>query len=248
MLGLGDLRRGAFLLEIQMTGEPERKFLFKPANRKSLFDNWPSDWPRKENHVIQHDVTLKQFRGFSDLIKDKARERDIERYFRENREVLSLAIWMFATGHHMSWIFPKEQIRPPSGLMGGLIPDYLIAGANSNGLEWFVLELKGADKRAFIKTGKRVSLSTDANRGICQLLSYIDLSSRDQAYLRDGLALSGFREPRGILLIGTENETSDPQIRDFKSAWNRTNTKVQIRSYNYLLRGVEGKLRDFNRI
>jgi hypothetical protein len=231
-----------------MTSESERKFLSKPANRQDIFENWPPDWPRKENHVIQHDVTPEQYRGFNDLIKGKAGERDIEKYFRKNREVLSLAIGMFSTGHHMSWIFPKEQIRPPSGLIGGLIPDYLIAGASSNGIEWFVLELKGADKRAFVKTGKRVSLSADANRGVCQLLNYIDLSSRDQAYLRDGLALLGFREPRGMLLIGTENEASDPQVRDFKSAWNRINTKVQIRSYNYLLREVEGKLRDFQKI
>lgn len=159
-----------------------------------------------------------------------------------------MAIWMFSTGHHMSWIFPKEQIRPSSDPVGGLIPDYLMAGANSNGVDWFVLELKGADKRAFNKAGKRVSLSGDANKGVCQLLNYIDLASRDQAYLRDGLALSGFREPRGILLIGTDDETEDLQVRNFKGAWNRINSRVQIRSYNSLLRDVQGKLKDFERL
>jgi Domain of unknown function (DUF4263) len=155
---------------------------------------------------------------------------------------------MFSTGHHMSWIFPKEQIRPPSGSLGGLIPDYLLAGASSNGLEWFVLELKGADKRAFVKRGKRVLLSSDANAGICQLLNYIDRSAHDQAYLRDGLELAGFREPRGILLIGTEAESDDDQVRDFKGAWNRANPKLQIRSYDSLARDVERKLRDFKKL
>ena len=135
-------------------------------------------------------------------------EREIEKFFGENSEVLSMAILMFSTGHHMSWIFPKEQIRPASAdPVGGLIPDYLMAGAASDGVQWFVLELKGADKLAFSKEGKRVSLSADANKGICQLLNYIDVSSRDQAYLRDGLELTGFREPQGILLIGTHDET-----------------------------------------
>jgi hypothetical protein len=147
----------------------------------------------------------------------------------------------------MSWIFPKEQIRPSSGSVGGLIPDYLMAGASSNGVEWFVLELKGADKRAFTKARKRVSLSADANQGVCQLLNYIDLCSRDQAFLRDGLELTGFREPQGILLIGTNDETDDHQVRAFKGAWNRINSKVQIRSYSALLRDVEGKLSSFNR-
>jgi hypothetical protein len=122
-----------------------------------------------------------------------------------------------------------------------------MAGAGSYGVRWFVLELKGADKHAFKKTGKLVSLSANANNGVCQLLNYMDSSSRDQAYLRDGLELTGFREPQGILLIGTDDETDDPQVRDFKSAWNRTNPKVQIRSYNGLLRQVESKLKDFGK-
>jgi len=232
-----------------MTKEPLRIFSFKPAGdwRKDLLENWPSDWPRKENHVIQHDVTVEQYRLFANLVNGKASEREIEKHFRESREVLSLAVWMFSTGHHMSWIFPKAQIRPSSSSGGGLIPDYLMAGAGSYGVRWFVLELKGADKCAFKKIGKRVSLSADANEGVCQLLNYMDLSSRDQAYLRDGLGLTGFREPQGVLLIGTDGETDDPQVRDFKSAWNRINSKVQIRSYSSLLRQVEGKLKDFKK-
>jgi hypothetical protein len=230
--------------------EKNEKSIFKIITdyRKNLLENWPGDWPRKENHVNQNDITRKQYRELASLTKDKAGERDLEQYLGENREVLSLVVWMFSTGHHMSWVFPKEQIRPASGPTGGLIPDYLMAGASSSGVEWFVLELKGADKRAFTTSGNRVSLSTDANRGICQLLNYIDLSSRDQAYLRDGLELSGFREPRGILLIGTDEETDDPKVQNFKNAWNRINSKVQIRSYSGLLRTVRGKLKDFNRL
>jgi hypothetical protein len=226
------------------------KLLLKPAEnyREDLLNNWPSQWPKKENHVVQHDIAAEQYLAFSDLIQAGAGERQIEKFFRANREVLSLVIWLFGTGHHMSWIFPKRQIRPPAGSTSGLIPDYLMAGADSLGVNWFVLELKGADKRAFVKRDKRVSLSADANAGASQLLNYIDLSSRDQAYLRDGLQLAGFREPRGILLIGTEDESEDPEVEGFKSAWNRNNPNVKIRSYSALLRTVEGKLRDFSRL
>jgi hypothetical protein len=233
-----------------MTSEPKRKFLFRPITnyRKHLLENWPSDRPKKENHVVQHDVTPKQYKGLCALLKRRATEREIETFFRKNREVLSLAIWMFSTSHHMSWLFPKEQIRPPCGSVGGLIPVYLVAGASSGGVEWFLLELKGADKNAFVKSGKRVFLSNEAIKGICQLINYIDWSSHDQAYLRDGLELTCFREPNGILLIGTEEETNDPQVRDFKSAWNRINSKVQIRSYSSLLHQVEQKLKDFERL
>jgi len=212
-----------------------------------LDDDWPPDWPSKTNVVFQNDVTLKQYHCFEALIEKKATEREIERCLRGNQEILSLTVGLFLTGTHASWIFPKEQIGLPSGPGGGLIPDYLLAGANSEGVKWFVLELKGADKRAFRKSGKHVSLSSDANRGICQLLSYIDLSSRVQAHLRDSSKLTGFREPRGIVLIGTEDESEDPDVREFKQAWNRINSTVQIRSHSSLLRHVEQKLRDLKK-
>jgi hypothetical protein len=62
------------------------------------------------------------------------------------------------------------------------------------------------------------------------------------------MKLAGFREPRGVLMIGTEEETEDEKVREFKGAWNRANQKLQIRSYSSLLRIVESKLRDFNRL
>jgi hypothetical protein len=171
--------------------EPERLFSARRAHRNDLYNNWPSHWPRIANHVIQHDVTIEQYQRFVDLLDAKASERELENFFSGNREVLSLTISTFSTGHHMSWIFPKEQVRPPSGKIGGLIPDYLLAGASSGGVEWFVLELKGADKKAFSSHGNRILLSNETNS--CQLLNYIDFCSRDQAYLRDGLELKGFR-------------------------------------------------------
>lgn len=226
----------------------ESPLRYKRATRESFHESWPADWPRRENLVIQHNVTVEQYEAFRALLERKAGEREIEAYLDRNREALSLSVVMFSTGHHASWIFPKRQIRPPSGTRSGLIPDYLMAGANSDGVQWFVLELKGADKHAFAKAGSHVLLSSDANRGICQLVNYIDSSSRDQAYLRDGLELSGFREARGILLIGTDLETEDAQVRDFKNAWNRINARVQIRSYSGFLRNVEQKLKSFRKL
>jgi hypothetical protein len=177
------------------------KLLKTHAERlRNLYENWPDKWPKKENSTIWHDdVTQEQCAGLESLVNAKAGEQVIEKYFRDNKEVLELTVQMFPTGNHMSWIFPKKKIRSASfDPTGGLIPDYLLAEANSGGVEWFMLELKGADKRAFAKSGKRVWLSADANKGVCQLLNYIDWASRDQAYLRDSLGLTGFREPKGV--------------------------------------------------
>lgn len=209
-----------------------------------LQDNWPPDWPDKTKRVVPHNVTLEQYQEFTALLDKRASEREIEDFLSRNREALAMVVWMFPTGHHMSWIFPKLPLRPAVGEVGGLIPDYLLAGASSMGVTYFALELKGADKEAFVKRGKRVYLSADANQGVCQLMNYIDHSDRDQGYLRDSLHLYQFREPTGILLIGTDQETEDPQVQEFKAAWNRMNPRVTIRSYSALQRTMLGKLRD----
>jgi hypothetical protein len=212
------------------------------ATCEDFFRSWPDWWPSKEAFVSQHDVSEKQLKELQRLLGKRASEREIDRFLSSNKEVLSLALFLFSTGHHATWIYPKQQIRPSTKGAIGLIPDYVMAGANSDGVSWWVLELKGPDKQAFKVRGGHVSLTADANDGICQLLDYIDISSRSQAYLREELKLAGYREPRGVLLIGTEEESENERIRDFKGAWNRMNPRVQIRSYTALLREVESKL------
>lgn len=219
-----------------------REFQVRESSKDDIFEDWPPEWPSRDHYVSQHEVTVQQYEELHELVHGRAGERRIEKFLSENREVLALTLFIYSTGHHASWLYSKQQIRLPSGAAGGLIPDYLCAAANSDGLTWWVLELKGADKNAFRKHGKRVALTNDANEGVCQLMDYIDASSRSQAYLRDELKLNGFREPRGILLIGTEQESQDERIRLFKRAWNNLNPRVQIRSYGALLRHVASKI------
>lgn len=217
---------------------------FEIIDENYLFKHWPDWWPPKEYFASQHDVTARQYRELKKLVDSRAKETEIEEYLGANKEVLALCLFLFSTGHHATWIYPKQHIRPASGDAGGMIPDYVMAGANSDGVSWWVLELKGANHRAFSTKGKRVYLSPECNKGICQLMNYIDVSTRSQGYLRDELKLSGYREPRGILLIGTNEESESAHIRDFKGAWNRLNPRVQIRSYSGLLHLVKSKLED----
>lgn len=223
-------------------------FVIKSAEeyKQSLLANWPADWPRKENRVSQHGVTRTQYEEFAKLLASKPSEREVESFLTAHKDVLSMAVWMFSTGHHMSWVFPKPEIRASIAGTKGLIPDYLMAGANSDGVSWFALELKGPCERAFGKTAGHVHLSSVANKGICQLLSYLDNLAKDQAYHRDG-TLIGMRQPRGILLIGTEDEMDDSDVQKFRQAWNRENQRLQIRSYHGLLRQLAGKLENFGR-
>lgn len=219
------------------------ELVFRKASLEDYLNNLPSHWPGRQHFVSQHEVRADQLEALKSLLGARCSETDIEEFLANNAEVLALVMFLFSTGHHASWIFPKRQMSLPAGLQGGLIPDYITAGANSDGLSWFVLELKGPNHRAFVKRGKRVQLSSEASKGVCQLVQYIDTSSKFQAHLRDELKLTDFREPRGVLLIGLDEETEDEQVREFKGAWNRINPKIQIRSYSALLHQVAEKLR-----
>ena len=209
------------------------------TTENDFFRNWPERWPTKENFVNPHKATQEQYLAFKELISQKPSKTDIEAFLKDNKEILALTMFLFSTGHHASWLFPKQHLRLPSNDIGGKIPDYVLAGANSDGVSWYVLELKGANIKSFKQSGKRVYLSSETNKGICQLIEYIDISTRSQSYLRDEIKLKGYREPKGILLIGTEEETEISQVRDFKAAWNRLNDKVQIYSYDRLLRSIK---------
>jgi hypothetical protein len=209
----------------------------------SILDHWPEEWPSKDFYVSQHEVTLRQHTDLRRLVNAKASETEIECFLKENPQALALILGLFQTGHHASWVIPKQAIRARLGShKPGLIPDYLIAGANSDGVTWWVLELKGCEARAFSRSSSSHSLSPTANRGVVQLLEYIDVCSETQSNLRDQLGLKGFREPRGVLLIGTDDEYTETRRKKLKAAWNRYMPKVQIRSYDALLREVETKL------
>jgi hypothetical protein len=206
-----------------------------------IFDRWPPDWPDKKYYVSQHSVSQGQYEELEFILNSNPSETEIEVFLSNNLEVLSLLLFLYSTGHHGTFVFPKRHIRPASDF-SGLIPDYLMAGVNSGGTEWFVVELKAPNTLAFRKRGKSICLSSEANRGVCQLLNYLDAASRSQGYLRDELKLSDFREPSGILVIGRAEESEDEQVRAFKGAWNRNFPNLQIRSYDALLRQVFSKV------
>lgn len=150
----------------------------------------------------------------------------------------------FCDGHHASWIVPQQVIRPPQPeVIPGLKPDYILGGKSSDGFMWYVVELKAHNDNIFSVTNGNISLSSSANRGIIQLLEYIDYCAETQGYLRDTLHLTRFREPTGILLIGNEAEIEkDNRKQQLKAAWNKNSAKLQIRTYDALVRAVEQRV------
>ena len=206
---------------------------------------YPVEWPPEKFHLSHRKIKKKQALNLQKLIENNVKETEIDNFLRDNPNILVNCLRSFSTGHHGAWVIPQQQIKPPmASKHKGLIPDYIIGGKSSDGVEWFVLELKGVSDKLFTKTGKLLYLSSVLNKAVCQTMEYIDYCSSQQSYLREILGLNSFREPKGLILIGRENEfKNDERARQLKAAWNRyLGNKIEIRSYDSMLRYVKSEI------
>lgn len=199
-------------------------------------------WPDPEKKLKKSDVTKKQLDEFKNLIRSKSSETEIHNFLEKNEVIFAYALKDFRTGHHGLWVYSKQEIQPKIKHRGikGMIPDFIIGGENSDGHQWFVIELKGADDKVFSHSGNSIQLSSVANKGICQLMEYTDSCCEIQSHLRDHFRMHEFREPKGILIIGTEEEFRDKRKQRLKKAFNQNfNKNFEIRTYDWLFRGFE---------
>jgi len=199
---------------------------------------YPSDFPPEEFHIIPQ-ANKNSLEELRDLVEKASGEKAIDTFLKSNINVLAKCMNFTQYGHHGTWVIPQQEIRPHlTSSQKGLKPDYLVGGKGSDGYRWFVVELKASNENIFVEKNGNVYFSSIVNKGICQLLSYIDYCSSAQAYMRDSLKLNGFREPEGFLVVGRESELENSSKKqDMKAAWNRiTSNRIQIRTYDALLR------------
>ncbi|MBI4178426.1 DUF4263 domain-containing protein [bacterium] len=210
------------------------------------FEPYPKDWPPREYFVSQRDIEKNVLEHFRQVVSANAPETDIDALIREHPNILATCFRLTMTGHHGVWVIPQQVIRPPMRPVEcGLKPDFILGGKGSDGFSWFVVELKGADDAIFVGSDGKTYFSGAANRGVFQLLQYVDYCSQNQAWLRDTLQLTDFREPRGFLFVGREKELEENETRGrLKGAWNRlAGGRLEIHTYDVLIRWfVDGAL------
>ena len=203
---------------------------------------YPEGWPTEEYYVAKQEVTRVQLDGLKNLVDNNSPESELDSYLAANPQVMAHCLTFLNTGHHGAWIIPQQQIRPPQKYVRyGLRPDYIIGGRDSDGFFWYVLELKGANENIFSEENGRVFFSKTTNKAMFQLLEYIDYCSETQAYLRETLNLTNFREPQGILMIGRASEVEQNSKKQrMKAAWNKiTADRVELRTYDALISVIE---------
>lgn len=196
---------------------------------------------KKQNPFATHErfLTANQIEEFEKLVNKDASETIIHKFLIENPEILTALLDFYRTGHQGAIVIPKQEIRPriKTQDLKGLIPDFLIGGKNSDGWSWYVVELKGPSQTLFSQSNDDTYFSSELNKGLCQLLEYIDFCSEEQSILRDAFKLMNFREPYGLLIAGREKELDyDSKKQKMKGAWNRLlHGKLEIRTFDALL-------------
>jgi len=198
---------------------------------------------RKKYEESHLEITLRQLKELESLIIKRSRERTIDQFLKKNKNILS--ILLERRGHHETLVIPEQAIRLNSPTCKGLRPDYILRGKNSDGYSYWVVELKGADAELFKEKGNQIYLSGAANLGLCQLLQYISFCKDNQSSIKDMLKFDEFNEPKGILVIGREEELKNKQKREMKQWFNELfRGRIEIRTYDSLINRMKSILQD----
>jgi Domain of unknown function (DUF4263) len=200
------------------------------------------DYPPSQYEIDPHNFTDADLGKLISLIRKNSSETEIDIFLRNNLSLLSFSSSFFSTGHHGTWVIPQPIIKPSGFANGaGKIPDYLFAGDNSDGVTWWVIDLKSPQDNLYKedKTGRIVETSK-LTSSISQIRDYILYCTENQGFIRDTLGVKSFVSPYGIVIIGRESELKkDIRKQSYKAQFNRDSQTIQIRTFDAFLRQIE---------
>ena len=200
----------------------------------------PSEYRTHYNYSNSEDI-----KQLISLINERTPEKEIDKHLASHKELVAFILKHYTTGNHHSWIIPKRTIKTKfSSQEKGMIPDYIIGGQSTSGIEWFLLELKGADTKWFVETQGEMYFSNIINKGIHQIIEYLHYCDKNQVKFRDEYKLKDFTSPKAILIAGRRDEfENNPRKKDLKKMWdNLLGKRVNLITYDTFLSGLNDGL------
>ncbi len=188
-------------------------------------------------------LNQREYDYFIDLIDNRATESEIDAHLRGAPDLLRAFLDLVNTGHHSMKAIPQANIRGSiANYTRGLIPDWLLEGKNSDGKSWWFVELKGPKEKIFTSTRRKgLRFSPTCNEGLNQLVEYLDFAEKNQSAFRDTYKMSGFREPRGMLILGRQADLTEEMV-ELKGKWNSMlKGVIQIRTWDAIRLAAEEK-------
>jgi hypothetical protein len=207
---------------------------------KDLLKKRPGD----EYFTHESRLTSTQVDNFEALMSGEPGENKIHSFLAKNPAIFTAFLSIHNTGHHGSWVLSKQMIKPKMPATRGLIPDFIIVGKNSDGYEPWIVELKSRCTKMFVKnSANEVYLSPELNKGVCQLVEYLHYAAEYKDLLCNILKTSEVRLPKGVILIGNQEETlNDEAKRNLKYKMGQImSSQLQIRTYDSILRVLRPK-------
>lgn len=124
------------------------------------------------------------------------------------------------------------------------VPDYLLADADSTGLNWIYVELETPRSPVLLNDGK--ALHSTARAGVTQIRNWREWVTQNLAYARqpkaeNGLGLPGIRPgDGGLVLVGRRRSLID----DRASVRRRLSEEsgIAVHTYDWLLEVIERSL------
>lgn len=200
------------------------------------------DFPPEEYKIDPYDVTGSDIEKLIALIRKNASETEIDSFLKKRLPLLAFTSSFFSTGHHGSWVIPQANVKPPGFASGsGHRLDYLFAGDSSDGVTWWIVELKSPKDSLYKENSDGRIVETDKLRSaINQVDDYIGYCTEQQGFIREAFGLTSFTSPYGIIIMGREAELKkDSRKQARKSQFNRRIHTIQIRTFDAYIRAVE---------
>ncbi len=129
-------------------------------------------------------------------------------------------------------------VIPKPKLGAEYVPDFLLLGVNSNGLDWLMVEIEGARHPIVIRDG---SLSKQTRHAVKQVQDWREWLTDNVKYAQDELGYYGLtnRAP-GLVVIGRSDPTTERQRSRSQSG----DAGIKIHSWDWLLRSALNRLDD----
>jgi hypothetical protein len=166
-------------------------------------------------------------------------EEALQRLFTANPYLLQYVIPQ--SGHHGTWAFPKQMIRPKAASgPPGLIPDFLVVTSGSLGYKWQIVELKKSSVQFAKPSGK--SFSRDAADGIAQCATYRAHFMNYIETVRSNVGVGEVIVPDNVILVIGDARCETPEQRVCRSEFDSLGASMKVASYDRIRRGLANDL------
>jgi len=167
--------------------------------------------------------------GELELLREAIEQADDERPIQACLATYPQLLGTLIPGSYGTFVLP--QVR----LGADLVPDFLLAKADSAGLHWTLVELESPTAPVAINDGSR--LAQKSREAVQQIEDWKNWLTNNLAYARDELNLADIRpESESLILIGRRGGVpalSRDQLRSLRERG------IALHSYDWLLEAVE---------